>query len=94
VHRGESILHPSLSRELFNEFASLAKTKNSEKCCLASRELEIIRLIANGTSNKEIAAKLFLSETTVKRGVSRIFDKLGAKDRAESVAEAYRRGLL
>lgn len=94
VHRGESILHRSLSRELFSEFASLARGKNSEKCCLSPRELGIIRLIATGSTNKEIAAKLFLSETTVKRGVSHIFDRLGVKDRAEAVAEAYRRGLL
>jgi len=94
VHRGESILHRSLSRELFSEFASLARGKSSQKYYLSPRELGIIHLIATGTTNKEIAAKLFLSETTVKRGVSRIFDKLGVKDRAEAVAEAYTRGLL
>ncbi len=94
VHGGQSILHPSLSRELFNEFASLAKGGNNYKCTLSPRELEIVRLIAAGSSNKQIAAQLFLSETTVKRGVSRIFDKLGAKDRAEAVAEAYKKGLI
>ena len=45
-------------------------------------------------TNKEIGAQLFLSETTVKREVSHIFDKLESKDRAEAVAEAYRRGLI
>ncbi|MBE9502431.1 MAG: response regulator transcription factor [Dehalococcoidia bacterium] len=94
VHRGQSILHPSLSRELFNEFASLAKGGNNYKSCLAPRELEIIRLIAAGSTNKEIAAQLFLSETTVKRSVSRILDKLESKDRAEAVSEAYKRGLI
>lgn len=94
VHKGQSILHPSLSRGLFSEFASLAKGGNNYKCHLSPRELEIVRLIAAGSTNKEIAAQLFLSETTVKRGVSRIFDKLGAKDRAEAVAEAYKRGLI
>lgn len=94
VHRGESILQRSLSRGLFNEFASLARGKNSQKCCLSPRALGIIRLIATGATNKEIAAKLFFSETTVKREVSRIFDKLGVRDRAEAVAEAYRSGLL
>ena len=94
VHKGQSILDSSLSRELFNEFASLARSGNNYKCTLSPRELEIVRLIAAGSTNKEIAAQLFLSETTVKRGVSRIFDKLGAKDRAEAVAEAYKRGLL
>ncbi len=93
VHQGESILHSSLSRGLFNEFATLAKG-NSQRCCLSPRELEIIRLISSGATNKEIAAQLFLSDTTVKRAISRIFDKLEVKDRAEAVAEAYRRGLF
>lgn len=94
VHRGQSILHPSLSRELFNEFASLAKGKRSRRSSLSPRELDMIRLIAAGATNKEIAAQLFLSETSVKRGVSGIFDKLSARDRAEAVAEAYKKGLL
>jgi len=93
VHQGNSILHPSLSRELFNEFATLSRG-NSKKCCLSPRELEIMRLVSTGATTREIAAQLFLSPTTVKRGLSRIFDKLGVKDRAEAVAEAYRRGLL
>jgi len=94
VHQGQSILHPSLSRGLFDEFAILSKGKPNRKSTLSPRELEMIRLVACGATNKEIAAQLFLSETTVKRGVSRIFDKLRARDRAEAVAEAYKRGLL
>lgn len=94
VHCGQSALHPSLSRELFNEFASLAKGKRNRWPSLSPREMDMIRLIADGATNKDIAAQLFLSETTVKRGVSGIFDKLGARDRAEAVAEACRRGLL
>lgn len=93
VHQGKSILHPSLSREFFNEFATLAKG-NSKRCCLAPRELEIMCLVSTGATTREIATQLFLSSTTVKRGLSRIFEKLGVKDRAEAVAEAYRRGLL
>lgn len=94
VYKGHSILHSSLSRGFFYEFASLARGWNSFKFSLSRRELEIIRLIAAGSTNKVVAARLFLSETTVKRGVSRIFDKLGAKDRAEAVSEAYKRGLI
>ncbi|MBA7596839.1 Transcriptional regulatory protein DegU [subsurface metagenome] len=94
VHRGQSILHPSLSRGLFNEFASLAKGWNNNRAFLSPRELEIIRFIAAGSTNKEIAAQLFLSETAVKRGVRRIFDKLEAKDRAEAVSLAYKRGII
>jgi len=94
VDKGQSILHSSLSRGFFNEFASMARGKNGYKSRLSPRELEVIRLIATGMTNKEIGAQLFLSETTVKREVSHIFDKLEAKDRAEAVAEAYRRGLI
>ena len=94
VDKGQSILHSSLSRGFFNEFASLARGKNSYKSRLSPRELEVVRLIAAGMTNKEIGAQLFLSETTVKREVSHIFDKLEAKDRAEAVAEAYKRGLI
>lgn len=94
VDRGQSILHPSLSREFFNEFASLSKGKRRRKSSLSPRELDMIRLIASGATNREIANQLFLSETTVKRGVSAVFDKLSARDRAEAVAEAYKRGLL
>jgi DNA-binding NarL/FixJ family response regulator len=94
VHKGHSILHSSLSRGFFNEFASLARGKNSYKNRLSPWELEIIRLIAAGMTNREIGAQLFLSETTVKREASHIFEKLEAKDRAEAVAQAYRRGLI
>jgi len=94
VDKGQSILHSSLSRGFFNEFATLARGKNGYKNRLSPRELEVVRLIAAGMTNKEIGAQLFLSETTVKREVSHIFDKLEAKDRAEAVAEAYRRGLI
>ena len=94
VDKGQSILHSSLSRGFFNEFATLARGKNGYKNRLSPRELEAVRLIAAGMTNKEIGAQLFLSETTVKREVSHIFDKLEAKDRAEAVAEAYKRGLI
>jgi len=72
VDKGQSILHSSLSRGFFNEFASLARGKTGYKSHLSPRKLEIIRLIAAGKTNKEIGAQLFLSETTVKREVSEI----------------------
>ena len=93
VCQGQSPLDPSLSRELFNEFANLAKG-NNQHSCLSERELEMVYLIASGATNKEIAAQLFVSETTVKRGIRNIFDKLSVRDRAEAVSEAYKRGLM
>ena len=94
VHKGHSVLHSSLSRGFFKEFASLVRGGNGHKVYLTQGELKIMRLIASGLTNKEIGAQLFLSETTVKRGVSRIFDKLEVKYRAEAVAQAYKRGLI
>ena len=94
VHKRQSILHSSLSRGFFNEFASLSRGRNGHRTRLSPREFEIVRLIAAGMTNREIGAQLFLSETTVKREVSHIFDKLEARDRAEAVAEAYKRGLI
>jgi len=68
--------------------------KDSEEPYLSERELEILRLIANGATTKEIGAQLFLSEATVKRDVQRIFDKLGARNRSEAVAEACKRKIV
>ncbi len=68
--------------------------RDSEEPYLSERELEILRLIANGATTKEIGAQLFLSEATVKRDVQRIFDKLGARNRSEAVAEACRRKIV
>jgi len=94
VHRGQAALHSSLSRDLFVEFASLARGGNGNKFRLSERELEVIRLVAAGATNKEIAAQLFLSDTTIKRNMRAIFDKLEAKDRAEAVSQAYKKGLI
>ena len=61
---------------------------------LKPREHELLRLVAGGATNKEAAAALFVSEATVKSYLLRIYDRLGARDRASAVAEGYRRGLL
>ncbi|MGX1485751.1 DNA-binding NarL/FixJ family response regulator [Streptomyces griseus] len=61
---------------------------------LSVREREVLRLVARGTSNRGIAAELFISEATVKTHLTHVFAKLGAKDRAAAVATAYERGIL
>ena len=61
---------------------------------LSARERQVLELVAKGTSNREIAAELFISEATVKTHLTHIFGKLGAKDRAAAVAVAYDRGIL
>lgn len=94
VHRGQSVLDPSLSRGLFSEFATLAKGRNGHKVGVSERERQVLELIAEGATNKEIAGRLFLSETTVKREVRLIFDKLEVRDRAEAVSVSLKRGLI
>ena len=61
---------------------------------LSQRELEVLELVAAGSTNREAAARLFISEATVKTHLLHIYAKLGVSDRAAAVAEAYNRGLL
>ena len=61
---------------------------------LTERELEVLRLVASGTTNRETARKLFISEATVKTHLLHAYAKFGVRDRAAAVAEAYKRGLL
>ena len=61
---------------------------------LSTREIEVLELVAHGTSNKEIAKQLWVSETTVKSHMLHIFDKLGVTDRTAAVTEALKRGII
>jgi len=92
VHAGEVAIDRSLGRDLFHRFADLTRT--SRQAHLSNRQLQILELLSSGTSRKEIGARLFLSDTTVKREIRHIFDKLGVDSTAHAIAEAYRRRLL
>ncbi|WP_143193839.1 response regulator [Micromonospora sp. CB01531] len=85
--RGEAVLSPSVATRLLGQVRTPADP-------LSSRELEVLRLIAEGATNREAAARLFISEATVKSHVLHIYTKLGVNDRAAAVAAAFRRGLL
>ncbi|PZG07143.1 response regulator [Nonomuraea aridisoli] len=85
--RGEAVLSPSVATRLLGQVRAPADP-------LSARELEILRLIAAGATNREAAARLFISEATVKSHVLHIYTKLGVNDRAAAVATAFRRGLL
>ncbi|MED7929253.1 response regulator transcription factor [Nonomuraea sp. LP-02] len=85
--RGEAVLSPSVATRLLGQVRTPADP-------LSARELEILRLIADGATNREAAARLFISEATVKSHVLHIYAKLGVNDRAAAVATAFRRGLL
>jgi len=90
VQQGRTPLSP-LSRESLSEFATLISAGRSY---LTERESEILRLISNGATTKEIGDQLYLSQATVKRDTRRIFDKLGVHNRSEAVAEAYKKKLI
>ena len=89
---GQSPLDSSLSRTLFTGYAKMAKMTQNHH--LSDRHYEMLRMVSNGMSSKQIQAQLFISEATVKREFRKIFNQLGVNDRAQAVAEAYRRSLL
>ena len=92
VRSGETIVDRSLGRELFARFGEMARA--SKGADLSDRELEIVTFLASGLSGKDIAARLFISETTLKRELRHIYEKLGVSTRAQVVGEAYKRNLL
>jgi NarL family two-component system response regulator LiaR len=94
VHRGESSLHPRVARQVLDELAQPAPPPTPEPAAaLTSRELEVLRLVARGLGNQEIAAALVLSEATVRVHVSSILSKLQLASRTQAALYALRQGL-
>lgn len=93
---GEALLAPEVTRRLIDRFAGPSRdhTEDSGVGRLTERERETLQLIGRGLSNAEIAAALFVTQTTVRTYVSRILSKLGARDRAQLVVVAYESGLV
>ena len=98
VAAGDALLAPSVTRRLLDRVASRLPPANENAIPalaeLTERELEVLKLMARGLSNAEIAAKLFVSETTVKTHVSRVLGKLDLRDRVQAVILAYETGLV
>jgi len=96
--RGEYFLLPSITAKVVAEFSRLApqphKTDISLPEPLSNRELEVLRLVATGASNKEIAEDLVIAEGTVKNNVTSILNKMGVRDRAQAVIKAKECGLV
>jgi DNA-binding NarL/FixJ family response regulator len=86
--RGESVLSPAVAGRLMGQLRAPAKEP------LSQRELEVLTLISQGSSNRETARKLFISEATVKTHLLHVYAKLGVRDRAAAVAAAFERGFL
>lgn len=101
VYRGDAVIAPSTTRRLLDHVAPLLRTSGTAGsphaaavASLTPREHEVFTLIAQGLSNPEIAAKLFLSEATVKTHVGHILAKLDARDRVQAVVIAYETGIV
>jgi NarL family two-component system response regulator LiaR len=92
VHRGESSLHPSIARRLLREL-SAPSDRATEPECLTDREIEVLRLVAQGQSNRQISVSLTISEATVRTHVSNILAKLNLNSRTQAALYALREGL-
>ena len=98
VANGEALLAPGVTRRLIRDFAAMRpKSDDASRAALARltpRETEVLRLVADGLSNPEIAERLVVTEETVKTHVSRVLRKLGLRDRTQAVVMAYESGLV
>jgi DNA-binding NarL/FixJ family response regulator len=104
IAAGEALLAPSVTRRLISEFAQLRPDGQGAPgfrpgtggalASLTPRETQVLRLVAEGLSNPEIAARLVITEETVKTQVSRLLAKMGLRDRTQAVVAAYETGLV
>jgi DNA-binding NarL/FixJ family response regulator len=95
VARGDALLAPSVTRRLIAEFTARPRESPAvDLPALSQRETEVLRLVARGLSNAEIAGELFLGEATVKTHVGSLLAKLGCRDRVQAVVRAYESGLV
>ena len=98
VHGGQSLISPSMAAKLITEFASLSRRGDDRRQVptprLTEREMEVLKLVAKGLNNRDIAAELFISENTVKNHVRNILEKLQLHSRMEAVVYAVREKLL
>ena len=98
VHEGQSLISPSMASKLLNEFSSMLKRTDDRQQVptprLTDREMEVLKLVAKGLNNRDIAKELFISENTVKNHIRNILEKLQLHSRMEAVVYAVREKLL
>jgi DNA-binding NarL/FixJ family response regulator len=92
VYNGYCPIAPSLTRDLVVEFAQISR--NGRTSLLTRRQVDVLKLIADGLHSKEISSNLYISTSTVKREIRQILRKLGVSDRAQAVSEAIRRNII
>jgi DNA-binding NarL/FixJ family response regulator len=100
VHGGQSLINPSMAAKLLTEFAAMARRDDEERAeelpapRLTDREMQVLKLVARGMNNRDIAKELFISENTVKNHVRNILEKLQIHSRMEAVMVAVREKLI
>ncbi len=92
VYFGERVMSPQVMDQMLQHYATEPATTTAAG--LTDEERRLLRLLANGANNAQIAAEIYVSETTVKRKLQDVFEKLGVHSRAQATAEAVRRGLI
>ncbi|MGH2501751.1 MAG: LuxR C-terminal-related transcriptional regulator, partial [Ktedonobacterales bacterium] len=92
--RGEAVMHPHVAARVMQELRGSPRASAQFSSELSERELEVLRLIADGLNNTEIAERLVISEHTVKRHVSNILSKLHLADRTQAAVYAWREGVV
>lgn len=93
VYRGESLIQPVVASKVLDRFAELSRHAQAPET-LSEREIEVLKLMAKGAANKEIATELSITNSTVKTHITSIFQKLNASDRTEAVTLAIKRGII
>ncbi len=94
VHRGERLISPELLDRMLRQFAQVRYQQIQQEVGLSDQDIQVLRRVAAGASNEEIAKELGWSRASIKRKVQHIFDQLGVMTRAQAAAEAVRRGLV
>jgi DNA-binding NarL/FixJ family response regulator len=94
VHAGEALLAPGITRRLIEEFTTRPRAGAPPEAFASEREVDVLRLVARGLTNAEIAERLFVSPATAKTHVGRILSKLELRDRVQAVVLAYEMGLV
>ena len=94
IRAGESVLHPNIIARLLKRATVTAVKENKAQGLLSERESEVLRLVALGMSNKEVAEKLFLSQRTVKAHLTSVFNKLNVASRSEAIVKGLQWGLV